>query len=362
MAVRSLDAYSENSKKVNSRRKNLFKLLSWRQQKLCEDAGYTDKLKNLDRHIDLNQIVLDNAIKSTKDTYGLTYKDFEWLNTQRVSQSTSSTNYRVIEALGHFVRDWSEVGKVEVDPIHSYVKTQLDKIIPKGEESSTCVVIPGSGLGKVAHEVASYRDFGAVHAVEFSGLMHICNEFIYDKEAKLSEIYPYVHSCSNYTTTKSQFRKVKIALPASRPANLISHLDDFRYFDIPEREKYKNVVIISVFFIDTAENIIDYFDNINRLTSPSKKGAAPQNGYWINVGPLKYGTAAQAELNSEEIRLIRRKTGWKDLHELETVNRPDSEECPGGTMGYITDKQSLWQGYYGVNMWTSGQSKNSRQL
>lgn len=367
-AVKSLDAYSENSRKSNTRRKNLFKLLSWRQQRLCEDAGYMDKLKSIDRHIDLNQTALDGIVKSTKSGYGLSYKDFEWLNTQKTVQSTSTTNYRVVEALGHFVRDWSPVGHEEVDAIHNYVKSQLDKVIPEGEEQSTCVVIPGSGLGRVAHEVSTHRNFGAVHAVEFSGLMHACNEYAYDndkveseKKGKSPTIYPYVHTCSNFADTDSQFRAVSIETPGSRPGNLFTHLDDFRFFDIPDASKYSNVVVVSVFFIDTAENLIDYLDVISRITAPSTRTGLPANGYWINVGPLKYGTAAQVELNTAEIRKIRRKLGWKDLHEVETIKDPNSPGGPGGVLGYITDKQSMWQGYYGVNMWTSGQSKNRRR-
>ncbi|KAK8439916.1 hypothetical protein ACI3LY_004799 [Candidozyma auris] len=353
-AIKSLDAYSKHCKNYNARRRKLFKLLSWRQQKLCEEAGYLQKLKQIDLHIDKNQRVLHDIIYSAKQEYGLIYRDFGLLDGEKNLPNTSSTNYRVIEALTHFVRDWTSDGAEECGPLLKFVKEQLSKVIPENEAADTCIVVPGSGLGRVAHEIATYRDYGAVYAVEFSGLMHACNKFVYQQKKDHTSIFPYIHSCSNFVTTRAQFRERSLPSP-TQPSNLHLCLDDFRYFTIPDKERYKNVVVVSVFFVDTAENIIDYLDVISQLTTPSKRNPV-KNGYWINVGPLKYGTAAQAELNVEEIQTVRKRMGWKDLC---TENTLDSREKP--VIGYITDKESMWQGFYGLSKWTSAQNGNERK-
>ena len=101
--------------------------------------------------------------------------------------------------------------------------------------------------------------------------------------------------------------------------------------------------MVTAFFMDTAENLIDYMDTINELTR-GKNGV--KNGYWINVGPLKYGTAARVELNAEEFAHLRKKMGWQDID-----NRISLDE--NQLVGYTTDKESLWQGYYGLAMWAS---------
>lgn len=366
-ALKSLDSYGANSKSYNERRRKLFKLMSWRQQKLCEEVGYTKKLRKIDAHIDKNQAVFNQIVEITKAQYGLTYKDFDLL--KKLQQNTSSSNYRVVEALGHFVRDWSLQGSSEIKPMLKYIRDHLDSIIPADEAEETCVVLPGSGLGRVAHEVALHRKYGAVYAVEFSGLMHACHQFLYEKlkgehEAKAGEthaLFPYIHTCSNFVHTDSQFRETSIPNGVNRPDNLHVVLDDFRYFSIPEKEKYKNVVVVSVFFIDTAENLIDYFDVINQLTTPLPRNSI-KNGYWINVGPLKYGTAAQVELNADEIAQLRMKIGWIDVDAQNTLENPKSPYCDDGVLGYITDKESLWQGYYGLSMWTSAQKGNQRSV
>lgn len=340
--------------------------MSWRQQKLCEEVGYTKKLRKIDTHIGKNQEVFNQIVETTKAHYGINYRDFS--GPKLLQQNTLSSNYRVVESLGHFVRDWSVEGSTEIEPMLAYIRDHLDQIIPKSEAQNTCIVLPGSGLGRVAHEVAKHRDYGAVYAVEFSGLMHACHQFVYEllkleNDEKILEnhqLSPYIHTCSNFVHTDSQFRQVNIPNGVKKPENLHVVLDDFRYFSIPEKDKFQNVVVVSVFFIDTAENLIDYFDVINQLTTPLSRSSV-KNGYWINVGPLKYGTAAQVELNADEIAQVRKKTGWKDVNVLHTLKEPNSPYCNNGTLGYITDKESLWQGYYGLNMWTSAHKDNQRK-
>ncbi|ODV69780.1 N2227-domain-containing protein [Hyphopichia burtonii NRRL Y-1933] len=347
-AIKSLQSYATNSKKSNDRRKKLFKLMSWRQQKLCQDVGYLQKLNKIDQSIASNQKILNKIADSAIDVYGLSFRDFDLLKNSS-SSNVSSSNYRVVETLGHYVRDWSL--STELSPLLAYINSQLSSVIPRNH-SNTCIIIPGSGLGRLAHEVAKSNDWGAVHAVEYSGLMHICNEFIYNNKSNL-ELFPHIHSCSNFTSTKSQFRPIAIDSNVAKPANLHLHHQDFRYFQIPNLDQFDTVVIVSAFFIDTAENLIDYFDTINHLTTPSRNNKNLKKGFWINIGPLKYGSAAQAELNSEEITKIRKKIGWNDLHHDVTLNNKESP-----LVGYITDKDSLWQGYYGLTRWTSARCEN----
>lgn len=352
-AIRSLEDYATNSRKTNDRRRSLYRMMSWRQQKLCDEAGYSRKLKRIDAGITQNSAMFNAIAEAAKKKYGVTYRDLGELSRQKALKSTSSSNYRVVESMGHFIRDWANSS--ETEPLLEYVKKQLDKIITPEQISKTCIIIPGSGLGRVAHEVAKYQKYGAVHAVEFSGLMHCCNQFIYSNcENDKFSIVPYTNSTSNFLTAEAQFREVVVPTNIPKPTNLHLHLDDFCAFEVPQAENYENVVVISVFFIDTAENILDYFDQINLLSAPSRHSNI-KNGYWINVGPLKYGSAARAELNGNEIAAIRKLMGWRDI---ETSNTLQTKEL----FPYITDKQSLWQGFYGVTKWSSAHRDNARRI
>lgn len=335
LAIGSLSAYRKNLAGFTSRRRNLFKRMSFRQQELCRKAGYIKKLDRIDAAFDANQRIFSEIAALASETYGV----YPGSNSFGTAQNTLSTNYRVVEILGHFHRDWS-AGFEEQLRILAYVKHQLDQLVPPSEAHRACIVLPGLGVGRMAHEVALHRNYAAVHAVEFSGLMHMCHRYIYQKQQNANaSLYPFVHNCLNFYSEDAQMQ-VSTVGDFDQPPNVNLHLQDFRHFSLP-KNRFRYVVVVSVFFVDTAENPLDYFDKITELAS-----SGSQVGGWINAGPLKYGSAAQAELTAEEIGKIRKSLGWKDLDETNSAAADD-------LVGYITNKESMWQGYYGLAMWAS---------
>lgn len=362
-AIKTLQSYGENSQKSNTRRRDLFKQIPRRQQKLCEEIGYMKKLFTIDSLIEANQDFLSCIASVPIEKYEFGDKDFDILEKDDVNKnSPSKTNFRVIEALGHYVRDWSRESDQELNVILKYVKGQLDNIIPPDERTRTVIVIPGSGLGRIAHEIAEMgkhngTTFGSVHAVEYSGIMHLCNDFVYSDSCirEKHTFFPFIHTCSNHINKSSQFRAYDLHPRVKKPRNLFLHHEDFRHFELPNLFTYQNVVVISVFFLDTAPNMIEYFERIQHLTT-SNIHRTVSNGYWINVGPLKYGSAPRVEFNLEEIKQIRLKLGWKDIDSEETANNRFDDKF----VGYMTDRQSLWQAFYSLCMWSSARIENSR--
>lgn len=353
-ALHSLRGYRHHARAANDRRRRLFSLMPSRHQKVCAAAGYSAKLASIDTTIDRNHDYLAAIAQTAAKTYGVSDR------ATTTARNTSLLYPRVVESLGHFARDWSTEGAREVEPLVHYITAQLDRMVPRDQALHTAVVLPGAGLGRVAHEVACHANYDT-YAVEFSGLMHACNLHVYaDSNPPSCAIHPYVHTCSNFLSGEDQVRPVQVE-PRARPQNLHLQLGDFRAFTLPAQ--YKNVVVVSVFFVDTAENVLEYFDTIDRLTL----GPGIRNGYWINVGPLKYGTAAQAELSAAEMARVRKALGWKDLHVWNTIDNNQlqneySSLVPNGFLGYMTDVRSMWQGYYGLSMWTSAQKQNKDKV
>lgn len=350
-SIKSLQLYAANNKKYNDKRRKLFKLMSWRQQNLCKNVGYLDKLHTVDQLINKNQGVLNKIVDLVITDYDINFSDFDL-----VRNFNDNSSYRVIESLSHINRDWKMDGdaeEFELAPILKYIYQSLEAVIPESQKLETCILLPGSGLGRIPHELAK-SGYGHVHSIEFSGLMYLFNKFVYlnqDLPVNDLEIFPYIHTNSNFVTLNDQFRSTLIP-QVEKPANLSIHLEDFTLFEIPEPEKYKNVVIVTAFFIDTAENLVDYLDTISDFTKPFK------NGYWINIGPLKYGTAPQVELNGEELAQLRLNMGWVDLNSINTLEKPIDNQS--GLYSYVTDKKSLWQGYYGLNGWCSKRKENCK--
>lgn len=72
-----------------------------------------------------------------------------------------------------------------------------------------------------------------------------------------------------------------------------------------EHEAGQYDVILTYFFIDTARNLMAYFDTIKKLL---KTG-----GKWINLGPLLYGTGPYVQLSLDEVVTVTEAMGFKYL-------------------------------------------------
>ncbi|KAI5969269.1 hypothetical protein CANMA_001716 [Candida margitis] len=357
-AIKSLRSYKFHAQDVNERRKSLFTHLTSKQQSIAKDAGYLQKLKLVDEAIEKNQSFVDDVADFTIEEYGVSLKDFELIENAKNSIA-SGNNFRVIEALGHYTRDWT-TGSLspELKPIFEYIASQLEVAINFKQKKDTVLVFPGSGLGRLAYEFSKW-DYGAVYSIENSGLMNSFVGYNYSKQStsKQHTIYPYIHTNSDYYNTESQMRTFEYEPigEASKPENLHIVNGDFTTFKIPNRDKYKNVVVVSVFFLDTAENLFNYLETIENLAKPSGN---VERGYWINAGPLKYGSAAQVEFNADELTKARKALGWVDEQSVYTIWDPLSVGSQTGLVGYLTDKESMWQGYYGLNLFTTSRKEN----
>lgn len=245
---------------------------------------------------------------------------------QDVVLSSGSNQHRVNEAIAHICRDWHSDFDVERKPLREYILSRLKKL-PKKD---TLVVVPGAGVGNMAYEIAKVNPHSRVDSVELSTLMYLCNEFVLGHNSSVT-IRPYAQHYSCQLTAKDQMRKLTLDLSDfSKPANLNVHLGDFCKYQ--PTEQYDQIVVCSVFFVDTAENIFDYFEAIEELKGYTKEL------HWINVGPLKYGTRPLVQFTAEELAKLRRLRGWKDIHCQDDVKNLN---------GYLTNKSSLYQGFYG---------------
>jgi carnosine N-methyltransferase len=90
-------------------------------------------------------------------------------------------------------------------------------------------------------------------------------------------------------------------------------------------------VIVTHFFIDTARNLLSYFDTIHRLLK--------HGGFWINFGPLLYGTAPFVQLSLDEVVAVVENMGF----EFEEID----ERC--GNISLVEKKVRWKEAEYGFN-------------
>ncbi|XP_042897926.1 carnosine N-methyltransferase isoform X2 [Parasteatoda tepidariorum] len=147
----------------------------------------------------------------------------------------------------------------------------------------------------------------------------------------LYKIYPWVHQYFNNLKSDDQVQMVRF--PDVNPCDIPSKLD-FSMAAGSFIEIYKESdawdCIATCFFLDTANNIIDYIETTWNILKPG--------GYWINLGPLLYHHADMPDEDSiepsyEEIRYIILKFGFVLLKEELNLVTPYSQN-PRSMMSY----------------------------
>lgn len=337
------------------------------------DIGYFKKIQSVESCINQNSTIVSKIIETTLNKlyqdnkknsdyaklitqlshelgYDVNNKNGEITMLKNGNVSNGDTPImRINESLSHICRDWSTTFRTELNPIIEYIESQL-KTIPNINSKKNILVIPGCGVGYIPYYFAHKYPNLQVHSIEWSNFMYICNQFALN-HGKDIEISPFNQYYSNQLSLAHQTRLIKVPLKQikennGKNKNLISLWGDFRnYIPNVTESQINNITVLSVYFLDTAENVFQYLDSIESL-----RKYCSQDLHWINVGPLKYGTRPLVQFNVEELSKLKQLRGWKDL-DTQTDNKLPNLN------GYLTDNESLYQGYYGLNKFHSRYTK-----
>ena len=228
---------------------------------------------------------------------------------------------KVKSTLKQFVRDWSSEGKVERDACYTPVVEEIVKNFPadKYNTGEVRVLVPGAGLGRLAYEIAC-RGY-TCQGNEFSLFMLFASNFVLNKckDVDMFTLYPWVHQFCNNKRTEDQIRAITFPdvrpadLPKSGACNFSMAAGDFlEVYTEPDEWD----CVSTVFFIDTAHNIMAYIETIYNILKPG--------GLWINMGPLLYHFSdivneSSIELSYEEVRNIVKQFNFEIIKEEVSV-------------------------------------------
>ena len=193
-------------------------------------------------------------------------------------------------------RDWSAEGAFEREASNGLVLRDLDHYFPADgagvDRNDTKVLVPGAGLGRLMLDICL-----AGFNVEGNDLTHhslLASSYILNglRAGQQHDLYPWATNFANRISRRDQLQCVKI--PDIHPGTALNVASEDQrihafqrmnvsaadfivlYSDAEHREQYD--VVCTVFFIDTAPNILRYIETIRHCLKPG--------GLWINVGPL----------------------------------------------------------------------------
>ena len=271
--------------------------------------NYTERLNKLKAAIFQNYTFL----LKVADPYKNMFKLFKGKNGEILMEPLTVEGKDIIKmrsTLRLFIRDWAIDGLEERNstykPILQELKNFFAKRPKKDFEEGINVLVPGAGLGRLMYEIAKlgFKSQGN----EFSYYMLLCSNFIFNNTTKKDEfiLQPLIHSFSNIISEESPFKKILI--PDENLGEELSKTDTGEMSMVAGEfcRVYKDKInffdsIVTCYFIDTANNIIEYIETIHNIV---KLG-----GLWINFGPLLYHyteneSEVSIELSWEEIKHI----------------------------------------------------------
>ncbi|KAF7712626.1 Uncharacterized protein PECH_002876 [Penicillium ucsense] len=365
---------------THRRRQAFYALPSEHWQMLSQPPfSFLDTLNHVDDAIDTNAELADAILALGLESFGLQAdppKDDPlcWHDT-----ATASDVAKASSTIHQFFRDWSAEGAAErtvcYEPVLRDLHTEFQSRRDAGEEIR--VLVPGAGLGRLVFEtcLAGYSAEGN----EISYHQLFASSWVLNHTAgpATHAVHPFAGKFSNLQSRAQQLRKVMIpdvhpgvamakAAETQTPLGSMSMAAaDFLvlYMEPSNRESFDAVA--SVFFIDTAPNIIRYIETIYHCLKPG--------GLWINVGPLLWhvengrpradedeedtsngnkdtnqtslgiGEGGSVELSEDEVLCLVERMGF-----CIEIRPGDRRPC-----GYIQDPDSMLQNLYQPSHWVA---------
>ncbi|KAJ6439830.1 hypothetical protein O9K51_07721 [Purpureocillium lavendulum] len=293
------------------RLRDLYSRVSKSQKALLDHhLGYSSKFDEVELKLARNQALCDSIVDSALDFYEVPYSELTAHVREKEAAGRAADRISVSQALKHIVRDWTTEGE--------------------HERNSTFDCVLGF----------------EVTINEWSMYMNVVYRFL-EEEGKALEhsFYPFVEGWSHHATDADMHRKLSFPDVDLDPKAVLMTEGDFTTAFTKQNGHYD--VVITYFFIDTARNLLSYFDNIENVLKPG--------GYWINLGPLLYGTAPFVQLSLEDIIKITGAMGfdYQDTDERCGVPTLEGAKVRGMEAIYGFDKKALTKNAYNAQFWVA---------
>lgn len=274
--------------------------------------------------IEHNQRILEIIVNNAEGMVGENHT--KAMRIHQVRRPTPDFQSKVLSTIRQICREWSTEGAPERDATFRPVIEELNGIFPNFEgRQNIRILVPGCGLGRLPHDLI--QEGYTVQGNEFSYFMLFTSFFILNscREAEQYTIYPFLFDKSNCWDSEDRLRGVKFpdrtlaAAIASRPNSFSMCAGNF--LEIIKDSQFD--VIVTAWFLDTANDVFKYIDAIY--------DGLPENGVWINVGPLTWHFEdipgeQSLEVPYSDIMLRIRQKGFEVINEKQieskyTVNR-----------------------------------------
>ncbi|PHH90306.1 hypothetical protein CDD83_4044 [Cordyceps sp. RAO-2017] len=377
----AIDSFSQYAKVAHFnvthlRRRSFYALPQAHWQLLAEPPfSFLDTLDKADEAIDSNaelaRAIVRTGLRAFRPIASASGESEFGMPQEWVGVAKHADIDKARSTLRQFFRDWTEEGAREraacYGPVMRAMEEEARRPGQSGDERLK-VLVPGAGLGRLVFELCRKGYVAEGNEISYHQLLassYILNECA---GAGVHTIYPWIHTFSNHVTRQNHVRGYKV--PDIHPATVLAGgprgggmsmcAADFLCLYGDDEHKGAYDAVASVFFLDTAPNLIRYLEVIRHCLRPG--------GVLINIGPLLWHFENQApgnhghdddgdgehdlknssgiadpgsfELSDDEVMALLEKLGFEvEKHET-------GVEAP-----YIQDTDSMLQTVYRASTW-----------
>ncbi|PFH55229.1 hypothetical protein XA68_10329 [Ophiocordyceps unilateralis] len=388
----ALDSFSQYAKvthfNVTHLRRRSFYALPQAHWKLLAEPpfNFLDTLTKADEAIDSNaelaRAIVRAGLRAFRSLVPTPFGTEPTMPQEWVGVAKHSDIDKARSTIRQFFRDWAAEGADERAACYGPVLRVLEAERARTGNSHPKVLVPGAGLGRLVFELCCEGFVAEGNEISYHQLLassYVLNECA---TAGTHTIYPWIHTFSNHVSRQNHLRGYKV--PDIHPGSVLANCPgaggmsmcaaDFLclYGDSSHAAAYDAVA--SVFFLDTAPNLIRYLEVIHHCLRPG--------GVLVNVGPLLWHFENQApgqhgghdddgdgdgqhgvggssgiadpgsfELSDDEVMALLRRLGFTvEWHET-------GVEAP-----YMLDRDSMLQTMYRASVWVARKTDGDGQL
>ncbi|TGJ65954.1 hypothetical protein EYR41_009888 [Orbilia oligospora] len=301
-ALFSYSRYFERNIPDVNRWRQLYSHVSSKHKRLLDrTVSYTKKFDRAESLLRQNHFLCEDVVNEALSYYEIGREELRKHIADAEKAGIVADKMSVSQSLKHIGRDWTDDGVNERNGAFPCILDSIKSLFPDRQSSRYKVLLPGSGLGRLGYEVAALGGFEVTNN-EVSAYMNIMYRFIETQGKRNAfQVYPFVDGWSHHVTQDDMFYQLSFPSMTMNNSNVILVEGDFTTVFKDSGDKFD--VIITHFFIDTARNLMSYFETISSLLAPG--------GYWINFGPLLYGTGPWVQLTLDEILTVTEDMGFQ---------------------------------------------------
>ncbi|KAF1953770.1 methyltransferase-like protein [Byssothecium circinans] len=280
--INSFEQYPLLAEQVLQRKYARFAKQTPAQKAISNKLSYPAHFENARKGIEVNSRFSEQIAQMAREHYH---------TGPRALEDEEDAEFGVVDLVfGHLSRDWSAQGAKERQAVFPPVLDGLEQHFGgTGNGRGKRVLVPGSGLGRLASDVAdlgydvtaSELDYGSILAYRLltnhTGSLH------------QHTLQPFVTKWTHQANPSSRYSILTV--PDHWPNEAVKLVEGDFLEMFPRDGEFDAVV--TLFFIDISRNLVDFLTNIHRLLKP--------RGVWINLGPLKWGTHSALQLSAEEV-------------------------------------------------------------